>query len=195
MTAIAGIVQRDGSVLIGGDSLSSGVDIAIVNASGGSGTKVFSLSGSRFAVGVTGSCRITQLLRHKFTPPPPSGLAPSFYMIDWVEALRSFAKEHDLLVLKDGRGWLDDCRLLVGVSGHLFEVQADFSLLEAADGYAAIGCAQEIVRGAIHAQIASLVEDEIIPSCRVLERALEAAAHFDIHVRGPFNFATARWTD
>lgn len=191
MTAIAGIVASDGTVLVGADSLGTYNDTGYTDNL----PKVFRLVGG-FAVAVCGDARVAQAVWAHFEPPKPADrLDMRYYMVaKFVEAYRAFAREHGLVIVKDGQESVTG-RLLVGIRGHLFTVFGDFSISAHAEGFAAIGCAEGYVSGAIHALTAEGADRVIGDEKRILTLALEAAAHFDIHVRAPFHFveAPAAW--
>jgi ATP-dependent protease HslVU (ClpYQ) peptidase subunit len=177
VTAIVGIVADD-TVHIGGDSAGvSGWSLTVRADS-----KVF--TNGPFVMGFTTSFRMGQLLRFALKVPEPDGDLEAFMATTFIDAVRE--------TLKSG-GWAkkDNEReeggiFLVGVQGRLFSVQADYQVAEAVDGYAAIGCGQEIALGALYATTRSRS-----PQNRI-KLALEAAERFSAGVRGPFAYvATA----
>ena len=174
MTAIVGLVHR-GAVHIGGDSAGVGPGwSSTVRAD----AKVFRTG--RYLMGFTDSFRMGQLLRYALDPPvPPTSptrleqhMATAF-----VDAVRACLSKGGWLTRGAGRE--EGGSFLVGVSGHLFHVQGDFQVAQPADGYAAVGCGQDIALGSLYATAGQL------PGRRI-RTALEAAAHFSAGVRGPF---------
>ncbi|MEU6491092.1 hypothetical protein ABZ890_11945 [Streptomyces sp. NPDC046984] len=184
MTAIVGLVHQ-GTVHLGGDSAGVAGYSLTVRAD----VKVF--TNGPYAMGFTSSFRMGQLLRYSFTPPAPMGQSvekwddvPKFMATHFIDAVRE--------TLKTG-GWLkkdsereDGGTFLVGVCGHLFRIDSDFQVGEAADGYAAVGCGDEIALGALYATAKS----RMAPHRRV-RLALEAAERFSAGVRGPFALVEA----
>jgi hypothetical protein len=67
------------------------------------------------------------------------------------------------------------------VNGQLFAVYDDYQVGRAADGFAAVGCGDEIALGALYATAGTGLK----PRKRVLV-ALNAAERFNAGVRGPF---------
>lgn len=174
MTVIAGLV--DGKrVWIGGDS--AGVAAFGLGLTVRADAKVFRNSG--FLFGFTSSFRMGQLLRYSLTLPPPKGDLDAFMCTTFVDVLRD--------CLKAG-GWAskDNEReeggtFLVGVRGRLFTVYDDYQVASAADGYAAVGCGDQVALGALHATAGAGMK----PRRRVL-KALAAAERFSAGVRAPF---------
>jgi ATP-dependent protease HslVU (ClpYQ) peptidase subunit len=70
---------------------------------------------------------------------------------------------------------------LVGVHGRLFAVYDDYQVGKAADGFAAVGCGDQIALGALYATAGT----GLSPRKRV-KTALAAAERFSAGVRGPF---------
>lgn len=192
MTAIAGIVQRDGVVLLGADSLYV-TDTGVATVAMPS--KVFTLPVAPVAdlvVGVSGSPRIGQLLGFRFFAPQakPSQSALD-YAVTFAEAVRDHVIKHGATTVKDGLHDMES-RILLGHAGHLFVIASDFVVIEPAENYAAIGSGERCLLAALHVQMASYDEYAASPPYRdLLTRALEAAAHFETGVRGLFHFASS----
>lgn len=182
MTAIVGLVH-DGVVHLGGDSAGvAGYSLTVRRDE-----KVF--TNGPYVIGFTYSFRMGQLLRYSFRPPEPLGQGvektkdvPRFMATTFVDAVRE--------TLKSG-GWLkkdseqeEGGTFLVGAAGRLFEIASDFHVGEAADGYAAVGCGEDVALGALYATARS----RMAPQRRV-RLALEAAERFSAGVRGPFTYA------
>ncbi|MCX5070892.1 hypothetical protein OOJ91_34150 [Micromonospora lupini] len=174
MTAIVGLVHQ-GAVHIGGDSAGVGPGWS---SSVRADAKVF--RAGPYLMGFTDSFRMGQLLRYALDAPrPPTGTdrLERHMATTFVDAVRACL---------DKGGWLSRDRgreeggsFLVGVSGRLFQVWGDFQVAQPADGYAAVGCGQDIALGALYATAGQ-------PPGRRIRTALEAAAHFSAGVRGPF---------
>jgi ATP-dependent protease HslVU (ClpYQ) peptidase subunit len=182
MTVIVGLVHG-GRVLIGGDS----AGLAGYQLSVRADPKVF--RNGPYVFGFTSSFRMGQLLHHAFTPPEPpadpDGLH-RFMCTVWIDAVRQ--------CLKDG-GWatVDSAQerggdFMVGVDGRLFEVHGDFQVAELDDGYAAMGCGDDVALGALYATGTPGTVEE--PERRILT-ALSAAQRHSGGVRSPF---VLKWT-
>ena len=172
MTAIVGLVHRR-VVYIGGDSAGASGWSLTVRAD----AKVFHNTGYLF--GFTTSFRMGQLIRYSLKPPKPTGEIERFMATKFIDAVRD--------CLKDG-GWArkdsereEGGTFLVGVRGRLFTVHDDYQVAEAADGYAAVGCGDELALGALFATAGMRIPPE-----RRIETALRAAERFSAGVRGPF---------
>ncbi len=173
MTCIVGVVHDD-CIYIGGDSAGSvGPSLSIRQD-----PKVF-VNGP-FVMGFTSSFRMGQLLRFAFVPPPhdPPDLDVHRYMVTtFVDAVRACFKAGGYAV-KD-RDHETGGTFLVGYRAKLFEIEDDYQVAEAQDGYAAVGAGARPALGALYA---TQGQD---PVRRVLT-ALQAAEHFTTSVRGPF---------
>jgi ATP-dependent protease HslVU (ClpYQ) peptidase subunit len=172
MTAIVGLVHRR-TVYIGGDSAGASGWSLTVRAD----SKVFHNSG--FLFGFTTSFRMGQLIRYALKPPKPVGELERFMATKFIDSVRE--------CLKDG-GWArkeaereEGGTFLVGIKGRLFTVHEDYQVAEAADGYAAVGCGDELALGALFATAGTRMPPE-----RRVETALKAAERFSAGVRGPF---------
>jgi ATP-dependent protease HslVU (ClpYQ) peptidase subunit len=172
MTAIVGL-SRGGAVFIGGDSAGvSGLDLTVR-----ADTKVFRRGGYLF--GFTTSFRMGQLIRYTLEVPPPKKNLDRFMSTTFVDALRE--------CLKTG-GWARKEEeqevggtFLVGVRGRLYEVHGDYQIAKPADGFAAVGCGDQVALGALYATAGRGMR----PRARV-KLALRAAERFNAGVRGPF---------
>jgi ATP-dependent protease HslVU (ClpYQ) peptidase subunit len=172
MTAVVGLVES-GSVYIGGDSAGvSGLSLTVR-----ADAKVFRKK--HYLFGFTTSFRMGQLIRYAMDLPRPDGDLDAFMTTTFVDALRT--------CLKNG-GWAakDNDReeggtFLVGVQGRLYAVYDDYQVAKAADGYAAVGCGDQIALGALFATSRAGLK----PKRRVMT-ALAAAERFSAGVRGPF---------
>lgn len=172
MTAIVGLVDA-GSVYIGGDS----AGVAGMSLTVRADAKVFRKK--RYVFGFTTSFRMGQLIRYALEPPKPVGETDRFMATTFIDAVRE--------CLKAG-GWAkkdsereEGGTFLVGVRGRLFTVYEDYQVAEAADGYAAVGCGDELALGALFATATTRT-----PPQRRIEIALSAAERFSAGVRGPF---------
>lgn len=176
MTVIVGLVHK-GRVHLGGDSAGvCGYQLTVRRD-----PKVF--SNGPYVMGFTSSFRMGQLLQHAFQAPHPAGSLDQFMVTTFIDALRT--------CLKDG-GWArkdseqeQAGTFLVGVHGRLFVIQGDYQVGEPADGYAAVGCGDELALGALHAT-ATL---DMPPRDRVAT-ALAAADHHSAGVAGPYTYAS-----
>ncbi len=182
MTAIVGLVH-DGGVYMGGDSAGVSGWSLTVRAD----TKVF--HNGPYLFGFTTSFRMGQLIHHAFDPPKPTQISrrglERFMSTVFIDALRT--------CLKDG-GWArkenereEGGTFLVGVAGQLFVVQDDYQVGQAADGYAAVGCGDQIALGALYATAGM----NMSPRTRI-RVALQAAERFNAGVRSPFIFLAQR---
>jgi len=172
MTVIVGLVH-EGSVYIGGDSAGiSGLSLTVR-----ADTKVF--HNGPYLFGFTGSFRMGQLIHHAMTPPEPKRPVEKFMSTTFVDSLRGCLKEGGWARKESDRE--EGGTFLVGVSGRLFIIESDYQVGFTADGYAAVGCGDEIALGALYATAGT----DMPPRKRV-QVALKAAERFSAGVRAPF---------
>lgn len=173
MTCIAGI-EQDGRVWIGGDSAAG---------SGGWGLtvradeKVFTTG--PFLMGFTTSFRMGQLLRYRLSVPAPTvDVDDVRYMsTTFVDAVRQCLKDGGYARVENGQE--SGGTFLVGYKGSLYMVYGDYQVGSPVDGFAAVGCGQDIALGAL------AVTKTLAPAKRI-KLALAAAERFSGGVRGPF---------
>jgi ATP-dependent protease HslVU (ClpYQ) peptidase subunit len=172
VTAIVGLVQ-DGSVYIGGDSAGvSGLNLAVR-----ADTKVFRKGDYLF--GFTTSFRMGQLIRYSLRLPKPKGQIDKFMATRFIDALRDCLKTGGWAKKENDRE--EGGTFLVGVRGQLFAVYDDYQVGSAADGFAAVGCGDQIALGALYA-----TQDSGLKPRKRIRIALQAAERFSAGVRGPF---------
>jgi len=172
MTAIVGLVQS-GSVYIGGDSAGvSGMSLTVR-----ADAKVFRRN--RYLFGFTTSFRMGQLIRYSLTLPKPTGNLEAFMATTFIDAVRDCLKTGGWASKENDRE--EGGTFLVGVRGQLFAVHEDYQVAKAADGYAAVGCGDQIALGALYATAGTALGPR-----RRVKKALAAAERFSAGVRGPF---------
>ena len=172
MTAVVGLVES-GEVYIGADSAGvSGMSLTVR-----ADAKVFRRK--RYLFGFTTSFRMGQLIRYSLKLPKPIGNLDSFMSTTFVDAVRDCLKSGGWAAKENDRE--EGGTFLVGVEGRLFAVYDDYQIAKAADGFAAVGCGDQIALGALYATAGA----GLSPRRRVLG-ALAAAERFSAGVRGPF---------
>ena len=173
MTAIAGFCHK-GKVWIGGDSAGvAGWDLSVC-----SDAKVF--RNGEFLFGFTSSFRMGQLLRYSFSPPKPSVDQDvyGFMVTTFIDAVRDCLKVGGYAT-KDKEAEAGGI-FLVGYAGRLFFIGGDYQVGEMANGYAACGCGDQVVNGALFATVGMEPEKR-------MKIALSAAERHSAGVRGPFH--------
>jgi len=172
MTCIAALVENN-TVYMGGDSAGiAGLSITIR-----SDEKVF-INGP-FIVGITGSFRMSDLLRYKLDPPKQTVHQDdrSYLVTDFVDSLRKcFAV--------NGFGDKDATvggTFLLGYKGKLYSVQKDYQVGIPSTQYDAVGCGADLALGSLH----STAKLSLKPEQRIV-MALEAASTFSAGVAPPF---------
>lgn len=173
MTCIVGFVEGN-TVWMGGDSAGvAGYDL-LVRAD----QKVFRNGPMLF--GFTSSFRMGQLLRYALTIPDhdPRVDIDKWMVTTFTDAVRNCLKDRGCVekVNEQERG---GC-FLVGYQGRLFRFDNDYQVGLPADGFAAVGCGDQIAHGALFAANHLSGRDRV-------ETALKAAERFSAGVRGPFH--------
>jgi len=181
VTCIVGVKDKEtGRVVIGGDSAGvAGWDLRVR-----ADHKVF--THGPFVFGFMGSFRVGQLLRYVFQPPEhPEGMDDFEYMVTrFVEAVRK-------VLTAGGVARKDDNVetggfFMVGYRGRLYTVESDYQVTENLDGYAAMGCADQVAMGALFA-----IDNQRMDAHKRVSLALYAAERFSAGVRSPFHVVTA----
>jgi len=168
MTCVVGLV-KDNIIYMGADSCSSNGDTYETTTE----EKVFVRG--EFIYGVSGSWRVNQLLKYKFTPPNNNNIdnVKGYLVVDYVDALKECFKN---LTKHDEDEW----DILVGYCGRLFVISSDFHVSERSEfKFNCIGSGSEMADGAMY------VANTLPPEQRI-SSALRAAAAFSIGVVGPF---------
>ena len=179
MTAIVGLA-RQGKVFVGGDSAGvSGFDLTVR-----ADPKVF--RNGPYLFGFTSSFRMGQLIRYALVPPEPKrDDLDRFMATKFVDALRACLKEGGWARKESDRE--EGGCFLVGTRGRLYTVESDYQVGRAADGYAAVGCGDQVALGALYATAGLAMR----PRAR-LKLALRAAERFNAGVRGPFVYLSVK---
>lgn len=174
MTCIVAIA-KDGKVWMGADSAGSDEDTIIPYTI----PKVFIRN--NYIIGYSGSFRFGKLLQYVFDlPPVPNSINSSEKLDEFMnkvlmQSLKKQAKELDL-----DKEELDGYAL-IGVKGHIFEVQTDWCALESSLPYNVAGSGDKFALGSLHTT--EVWKD---PQKRI-NVALSAAAQFCMSVGPPFN--------
>lgn len=179
MTCIVGLVDKDtGAVWLGGDS----AGVADLDLTVRADKKVFRIKSpegrDEFILGFTTSFRMGQLLRYALKPPSITGDLDEYMCTTFIDAVRQ--------CLKDG-GYAKKTneeesagQFLVGVRHRLFTIHDDYQVGETLSGYDAVGCGENIAKGAMFANTS------LSPKQRI-EQALQAAEAHSAGVRAPFH--------
>lgn len=176
MTCIVGI-EYDGGVLIGGDSAGTAGCSQTIRAD----EKVF--TNGPYVMGFTSSFRMGQLLRYSLNAPVPGTDdhedLDRFIATVFIEAVRDTLKSGGFAVIDKGQE--EGGTFLMGLAGRLYMIDNDYQFGRSVDGYAAVGCGDDIALGSLH----TTAQYDIDPLERV-QLALEAATALNGGVAGPF---------
>lgn len=174
MTCIVGLVE-DKKVYMGGDSTVTGYVSQTMTL-----RKVF--KHQNCLIGYSGSVRMCNLLQYAFTVPEhPDDMSVEHYLTTvFVDALRTLMKEAGNAT-KVNEQESSTGYFLIGYHGRLFNISADYSLVEVAEGFDAVGSGSSVALGAMYATRHMSLK----PKKRI-ELALEAASHLCWGVGEPF---------
>jgi ATP-dependent protease HslVU (ClpYQ) peptidase subunit len=184
MTCIVALVHEN-KVLLGGDASASDDKSGLIFQR--HDPKVFKVG--QFGIGFVDSFRMGQILQYNWTPPvykPTAGYKnlDKFMRTKFVESVKEAFQEHGYG--KFGSSAPEDGDeggvfiITVQGSGRIFVMDTDYHIGEADVPYMAEGSGQQLALGSLYST--GLIKT---PRKRV-RMALEAAAKFNMAVRGPF---------
>lgn len=173
MTCVVGLITDTG-LIFGADSLvttESGSKLTLLDK------KVFIKNNILF--GFCGDLRFGQLVKHRFTPPSPGRNKDieSYIHTKLLPDLQRFFV--DLGHNKIEPGSFD---LMIGIHKSIFTIADDFSVMESATRYQAIGSGADYALGVMYAS------KNISSHQQRITLALEAASSFCQTVAKPFHF-------
>lgn len=190
MTCIVALVDEQGLVHFGGDSLAVNVPNqynSIVSQTVRKEPKIWTRDGMVF--GANGSVRMLQLLRYVLEIPPYHHIGEDkdhmgedkvkYLVTKFIPALKD-------CFVKSGYQE-EDCELrgniLLSLGKELFTIGAEFQICNTADGYESIGKAQEVAIGSLHT-----TNQLNLPPRERLYLALKAAERHTCVVSEPFHY-------
>lgn len=188
MTIIVGLIDQDGRVRLGADTVYSNGNRHVDRNS-----KITSLPVKRpylknqeiakentyILIGTSGGVRPAQVVRAMRAPDWPKGQSAYQYLIGpFVSAMRDALASAGQMGKSDTQIDEAEVTMLVGIDGRLFIVWQDFSVTQPDDDYAAIGSGTDLALGALFA-----VGGDADPVKRILV-ALRAAAAYSASCGG-----------
>lgn len=174
MTCIAAIVDKKGVGHIACDSVASNYATKSVYVT----PKIFTVGDMLF--GFTDSYRMGQILQHQLDL-PPAAMGQSFESwlhVDFVEAVRQVLKSNGYLYVEHNEETAGN--FLIVVSGRIFTMQEDMSLLESQDCFQSVGSGEDYARATMNA----LLNHGVTNPQRILTEAIEAAIKYVPSVGG-----------
>jgi ATP-dependent protease HslVU (ClpYQ) peptidase subunit len=179
MTCIIGL-ENGGVVWMGGDSAGTAGNM---HQRVRRDKKVFVRG--EFLFGFCGSFRMGQLLKHKLVLPEKQqgGNDVSYMVNEFVTSVRNCLEE-------ENKNLSDEDKLtpyfLVGYRGKLYNIQPDYQVAQAEDGFEAVGSGADIAIGAMHAS-------KSVKNCKKrITQALEASARNNAAVRPPYTILSLK---
>lgn len=165
MTCIVGI-EHGKRVLMGGDVQGSGANYKVLHTQ----PKVFRKNALLF--GYTTSYRFGQIIEHGLKNPIAPDSDDEIYRWLVTVLVPDIRK-----CLKD-EGYEQGGNCLIAVRGQLWELQADFSVLRSAKGYAAVGSGYEYALGSVFTSINFAAVEHRDDVERAIKRAIAVAGTF-----------------
>lgn len=181
MTCIVGYIQKN-TVYIGGDSAGITSRLSKVIRKD---PKVFKKG--PFIIGFTSSFRMGQLLMSSKFSIPKQKLNQTdydFMVTDFIDAVRTCFKEGGYLQ-KEEKGDESGGVFIVGYKGNLYEIEEDFQVGIPQDIFSAIGCGEDLAKGALYA-----LKEINMDTQEKINIALNAANHFSAGVSPPYNYVS-----
>lgn len=179
MTCIVGL-ENNGTVWMGGDSAGTAGNM---HQRVRRDKKVFVRG--EFIFGFCGSFRMGQLLQHNLVlPSPQEGNDDVSYMVnEFVSSVRTCLEEENKSLSEDEKL---TPYFLVGYRGKLYNIQSDYQVGQAEDGFDAVGSGADIAMGAMYASRGG-------KNCKKrLLQALEASSRNNAAVRPPFTIMSLK---
>jgi hypothetical protein len=175
MTAIVGLIGKDKTIYIGGDS----AGVAGLSLTVRKDPKVF-INGS-FIMGFTSSFRMGQLLHYTFEPPKhPGNMGVLKYMnTAFIDEVRKCLKDGGYAHISSNEE--SGGTFLVGYRGQLFRIGSDYQVGIPYGKFDSCGCGKDLCLGSMY----STEKMGIDPKKRITI-ALKAAEQFSGGVRAPF---------
>lgn len=183
MTCIVGITDGD-TVFIGSDSAGSDNGTLYLRKEG----KVFRVG--EMVIGVSGSMRMSQLLKYSLELPPIEGDVLTYVVAVFAAKVRDLLKANGQMEVTNARELMEG-HIMVGVRGRLFTLDAALAVMEQPEEYAAIGCGMGEAKGVLWALHAYSINRK--PQVALLE-ALAASERFNTDVRRPFHIVSTTCT-
>ena len=174
MTCIAGYIEQNGDIYMGGDSIGIiGSDYLISKD-----PKVFIRRNMIF--GFTSSFRMGDILKYDFDIPDhdpkisTNEYLTSIFLVDLLERY----EERKFLQITDNVAMSGI--FLLGYDKRLFRVESDFCIIEDVKNYAAAGCGQDFTKAILYS-----LEDSGLTAEEKITKSMIAAAEFSM-VKEPF---------
>jgi len=172
MTLIAAIKDARGNIYMLGDSAAIPTTEDDIIRGVRKDPKVF-IRG-QYGIGFAGSFRTGEILQHIWEPPVYTGriAIERFMRTTFIESIKTALRKSD--------GELYP--ILVGLDGHIFNVQPDYHIGESLDPYEAIGSGETLALGGLHT-----LQGTTFSARTKLIKVAEAAEHHSNQVMAPFN--------
>lgn len=127
-----------------------------------------------YLIGFAGAVRPGQTLCHPYWTPPKD-------ILDMPDAIMAQLEDKGCLRFADHSTGCES-EFLIGYKNRIFNLGCDFTLIEPADEYMAIGSGRPYALGALY----SIRKSRMSPQKKIL-KALECAEYYTPTVRGPFH--------
>lgn len=133
-------------------------------------------------LGISGFPRVINLVQYGLIFPVDECDDPMEYLVrDFVPSFQKCLESYGFCRCEDGVLHVPDSRILIGYKGRLFQVEANFQVIETIDDFAAIGSGCQVALGSMYSSQMKEPQER-------LELALDSAERYDNMVSSPFNF-------
>lgn len=189
MTCIVGL-KTPKCVLIGGDACAG--NSATYSRFVCKHPKVF--YNGPFLIGYTSSFRMGQILEYEVVLPEPEPKdlrdLTGFMVRRIIPKIRKAFKDHGFLKIESNYNE-EGGSFLIAYQKHLFEIQANFHVMEVKDKFAAIGCGADVALGAIKYALSNKSSHPPKPFS-LIQKVLKTVSHFSGFVCPPFTVHSTR---
>lgn len=181
MTCVVSLID-DKSINMACDTYYSTLDTGNTRKQG----KIFKKKGMLF--GISGSVRISDVIRYKFSPPPIKGAQNEYMRTLFVDKLIACLEENKLC--EDVNGVISmDSVILLAHKNNIYKIHSDFQVEESSDPFNSCGTGEIAALTAINTII-----HEKTSSRDKLKKVLKSVTKYDNYVREPFEFFSIKRT-
>jgi ATP-dependent protease HslVU (ClpYQ) peptidase subunit len=174
MTCIIAAVNNNKVHMVGDSGGAEGWNVSIITQ-----PKVF--RNGDYVIGYTSSFRMGQILQFANLPQWDNAKRLDEFMVTvFIPAVRELLKAGGFVKIENAVE--EGGAFLVGIAGRLFMCSSDFTVLERAIGFDAVGCGSDFALGAY------LALRDIMDVKERLFKAIEISAYFSGPIRAPYHY-------
>lgn len=178
MTCIVAL-EKDGIAYLGSDSFLGGAYIRDQID-----RPKFFKKGERFYIAFAGGLRGAQIVEHELTfrKMRKNEDEEAYLVTEVSKKLKEQFVKSGANIKDDGNIDTHDSQFIVCISGKVFIIQEDYSIIRSRHGFTAIGAGQEFALGAM-----AVLQKQNLEPKKAINYALEVAANLSPQVCGPFH--------